>query len=129
MELLPEGQQNTSEVTLADQKKINKFSTLINQRDELDAQLTKYKTEKEYFDDLGLEIELLDEDEKIQYKVGDAFVFLPVLTAVDKIEKENDELDTRILKLDDEIEAIDDQLAELKKELYAKFGNNINLER
>ena len=92
-------------------------------------QLQKLKTEKEYVDDLALEIELLDESDKIQYKVGDVFVFLSVTEAVENIEKENESLDTKVEQLSDEIDEIDQQLAQLKAHLYGKFGQNINLER
>ncbi|QEL62715.1 hypothetical protein CJJ09_004894 [Candidozyma auris] len=75
MELLPSGQQNSVEVLWEDQQKINKFSSLIYKKDALTERLEKLKSEKEYIEDLAMEIELLDEDEKIQYKIGDAFVF------------------------------------------------------
>lgn len=129
MELLPNGQQNTTEVLWEDQQKINKFSSLINKKDSLSSELEKFKSEKEYVDDLALEIELLDEDEPVQYKIGDAFVFLPVSKAVEKIEKENEQLDEKISLVSDEIDEIDSQLAQLKAHLYGKFGKNINLER
>ncbi|EGW35738.1 uncharacterized protein SPAPADRAFT_53903 [Spathaspora passalidarum NRRL Y-27907] len=130
MELLPEGQRNTAtEVTWEDQQRINKFSTIIAKKDEQSAILEKLKTDKEYLDDLSLEIELLDEDEKIQYKIGDAFMLLKVEKAVEKIEQDNEKLSTRINEVCDLIDSYDDQLGELKKYLYAKFGNNINLER
>lgn len=130
MELLPDGQRNTAtEVSWEDQQKINKFSTLINKKDELSATVEKLTSEKEYIDDLALEIELLDEDEKVQYKIGEVFVHLKVEKAVQKIEQENEALDSKISHSNEEIEAIDDQLDELKQALYAKFGNNINLER
>lgn len=129
MELLPQGQKNTTEVLWEDQQKINQFSSFVNKKDSLVDELEKYKAEKEYVDDLALEIELLDEDEKIQYKIGDAFVFVAVATAVEMIEKENELLDAKIDASTDEIEAIDSELAKLKAHLYGKFGNNINLER
>ncbi|KAF3986417.1 hypothetical protein FT663_04547 [Candidozyma haemuli var. vulneris] len=129
MELLPSGQQNAVEVLWEDQQKINKFSSLIYKKDTLSERLEKLKTEKEYIDDLAIEIELLDEDEKIQYKIGDAFVFLKVDAAVEAINKQNESLDTKISELSDQIDEIEDQLASYKKDLYAKFGNNIQLER
>ncbi|WPK26525.1 hypothetical protein PUMCH_003880 [Australozyma saopauloensis] len=129
MELLPQGQKNTTEVLWEDQQKINKFSSLINQKDSLTDQLKSLQSEKEYIDDLALEIELLDEDEKIQYRIGDSFVFVTVTRAVDMIEAENELLDGKINSLSEKIEGIDSQLALLKAHLYGKFGNNINLER
>ncbi|KAI5965902.1 uncharacterized protein KGF55_001266 [Candida pseudojiufengensis] len=130
MELLPEGQRNTAtEVSWEDQQKINKFSTLVNKKDNSLIILEKLKTEKEYLDDLSMELELLDEDEKIQYKLGDCFVFLPVSKALTKIEQNDTKLTDQINEIENQIENYDENLKELKKHLYAKFGNNINLER
>jgi prefoldin subunit 4 len=130
MELLPEGQKNTStEVTWNDQQKINKFSTLIGKKDEAADELTKLKTEKEYLDDLLLEIELIDEDEKIQYKIGEVFVFLEHDKAIARLEKSNEELDVKLKLTETAIADIDQKLDVLKAQLYQKFGSNINLER
>lgn len=130
MELLPQGQKNTStEVEWQDQQKINQFSTLINNKDELELELSTLKQELDYFDDLSLEIELLDEDEKIQYKLGDCFIFLSVQSATKRIEAEQTQLKDKIESIDEKMVKIDEKLAELKAALYDKFGNNINLER
>ncbi|CAK9439893.1 uncharacterized protein LODBEIA_P39930 [Lodderomyces beijingensis] len=130
MELLPEGQRNTAtEVEWSDQQKINKFSRLVSKQDKLQHTLVKYKQEKEYLDDLQLELELLDEDESIQYKVGDFFLFMRVSEALDKIESDDKSLSGKIESVENELEQFEDELASLKKELYAKFGKNINLER
>ena len=130
MELLPDGQRNTAtEVSWDDQQKINKFSTLINKKDENLEVLKKLKEEKEYLDDLSLEIELLDEDEKIQYKVGEVFIFMKVNKVIEKIEVDNEGLTEKISNIESLVEEIDDQLESYKKQLYARFGNNINLER
>lgn len=130
MELLPQGQKNTAtEVSWEDQQRINKFSSLINKKDDLQDTLKNYTVEKEYLDDLGLEIEMLDEEEKIQYKIGEAFFFLSADQATLKIEKQDEELASKISKTEETIDEIDEELASLKKQLYAKFGSNINLER
>lgn len=130
MELLPEGQTNTTtEVTWEDQQKINKFSTLVTAKDDYISELEKAKSEKEYLDDLALELELVDDEEKINYKIGEAFVLLKATDAVARIEKENEDLDSKIANLESKIEDLDETLNELKVQLYAKFGKNINLER
>ncbi|KAG7863515.1 hypothetical protein KL919_000830 [Ogataea angusta] len=129
MELLPEGQKNTTEVTWQDQQKINSFSTLISKKDALSATLDENKQEKEYLDDLALEIELVDEDEKLNYKIGDSFVLMKQSEIVDRLEKDQELLDSKISELESQIEDIDQELNNLKKLLYAKFGNAINLER
>ncbi|QPG75925.1 hypothetical protein FOA43_003311 [Brettanomyces nanus] len=129
MELLPEGQKNNTEVNWEDQQKINNFSTLIARKDRLSEELKGYRTEKEYLDDLSMEIELLDEDEKVNYKIGDAFILLKQEEAVEKLQQENDHLDNEISRLESLVEDLDGKLAVLKKQLYAKFGTAINLER
>lgn len=129
MELLPKGQSNSVQVLWEDQQNINKFSSLINEKDELTAELEKLKTEKEYLDDLSLELELLDEDEKIQYKLGDIFVFMKVSKVLERIESDGEILGGKLDDLDSKIEDLDSQLTDLKALLYTKFGNNINLER
>lgn len=130
MELLPEGQQNTAtEVKWEDQQQINKFSTLINRKDEQQEELDKLKQEKEYLQDLSLEMELLDEDSKVQYKIGDTFVFIKVSKALLKIEHENEILTKKVDEYESHIDTLDEELSRLKLSLYAKFGKNINLER
>lgn len=130
MELLPEGQKNTTtEVTWEDQQKINKFSTLVTAKDDYISELEKAKSEKEYLDDLALELELVDDEEKINYKIGEAFILMKASDAVTRIEKENEDLDSKITNLGSKIDELDETLNELKVQLYAKFGKNINLER
>lgn len=130
MELLPEGQKNTAtEVTWDDQQKINKFSTLIGKKDEATEELAKLNTEKEYLDDLLLELELLDEDDKVQYKIGEVFVALKQEAAISRLEKSNTDLEGKVEAIETSISEIDDKLDSLKSQLYEKFGSNINLER
>ncbi|RCK55624.1 Prefoldin subunit 4 [Candida viswanathii] len=130
MELLPEGQTNTStEVTLSDQRKINKFSTLIYKKDTVVARRDALRVEKEYLDDLTMELELLDEDETVNYKVGDGFIEMRVSDALERVEGELERLGGEIDGLEEEIDGFDSELGELKVALYDKFGKNINLER
>lgn len=126
---LPEGQKNQVEVTFEDQKKINEFSKLIQKKDSLSAELNKQKQEKEYLDDVSMEIELIDEDELVNYKVSSVFVKLKQEDAVEKLEKDGELLDGQISELETKLETIDDKLSDLKTQLYTKFGDNINLER
>lgn len=129
MELLPEGKKNTVQVTYEDQQKINEFSKLIMRKDVCQADLNKQRQEKEYLDDVSLEIELIDEDEKIQYKIGELFVFMKQEKVVQQLEKDTEVIDSKIESLESKESQIDERLSTLKNELYAKFGDNINLER
>lgn len=76
-----------------------------------------------------MEIELIDEDELVNYRISSAFVKLKQEDAVARLEKDTELLDGTIEELESKIEQIDERVAELKKALYTKFGNNINLER
>lgn len=129
MELLPEGQKNTAKVTFEDQQKINEFSKLIMRKDVIGQELDIQRQEKEYFDDVSLEIELIDEDEPVQYKVGVVFLHLKQKEVVEQLEKDLESTQARIDELENEQDGLDAQLKELKSVLYAKFGDNINLER
>lgn len=87
MELLPQGQRNNTQVTFEDQQKINEFSKLIMRKDAIAQELSLQREEKEYLDDVSLEIELIDEDEPVQYKVGDLFIFMKQSKVTAQLEK------------------------------------------
>jgi len=76
-----------------------------------------------------MEIELIDEDELVNYKVSSVFIKMKQTDAVEKLEKDSEALDETISELDSKLEVIDDKLSDLKTQLYTKFGDNINLER
>lgn len=129
MELLRQGQRNNTQVTFEDQQKINEFSKLIMRKDAIAQELSLQREEKEYLDDVSLEIELIDEDEPVQYKVGDLFIFMKQSKVTAQLEKDAERLDNKIETLEDKQRDIDSRLDALKATLYAKFGDNINLER
>ncbi|QID87635.1 Prefoldin subunit 4 [Saccharomyces pastorianus] len=129
MELLPQGQRNNTQVTFEDQQKINEFSKLIMRKDTVAQELTLQKQEKEYLDDVSLEIELIDEDEPVQYKVGDLFILMKQSKVAAQLEEDAQLLEDKIQTLQDKQGEIDGRLDALKASLYAKFGDNINLER
>ncbi|KAJ2597926.1 hypothetical protein GGF39_002851 [Coemansia sp. RSA 1721] len=117
------------EVNWEDQNRINQFSKLNTRMDRLEDEYKAQKTEKEYLDDLAMEIELLDEDEPVLYKIGDAFVKIPLEDAQARLEKAKEDIDSCVDDLDSQITQISTEMDELKKTLYAKFGQAINLER
>ncbi|KAJ1816799.1 hypothetical protein LPJ56_004213, partial [Coemansia sp. RSA 2599] len=117
------------EVSWEDQSRINQFSKLNTRLDRLEDEYKAQKTEKEYLDDLAMEIELLDEDEPVIYKIGDAFVKITMEEAQARLEKAKEDIDSCVDDLDNQITEISAEMEELKKKLYAKFGQAINLER
>lgn len=76
-----------------------------------------------------MELELADEDEPIRHKIGDAFVHVPVAEALERVGKESERLDGEIQDHKNKMDEVHNKMADLKKDLYAKFGNAINLEK
>lgn len=147
MELLPEGTQNTSQVLFEDQQQINKFSTLMTHYDRLNDRLKHLEEDKEQIDDVTLELELVDEDELVDYLIGGqtpensanesgsamigdgCFVKLKQSKVMENLELRSNEIEGEIESVRKEIESLSKTLSSLKSTLYAKFGNAINLER
>lgn len=129
MELLPQGKKNNTNVTYEDQQKINKFSKLIMRKDNLEKELSQQRQEKEYLDDVSLEIELIDEDDMVSYKVGALFLQLKQSEVVEQLEKDMESVDNLIDSLETQDSELNEEIRVLKSSLYAKFGDNINLER
>lgn len=78
--------------------------------------------------DVQMELELIDEDEKVQYRIGDSFVFLPQSEALERLETDTEAATRAIEQKERDIDDITQSMSILKKDLYAKFGNAINLE-
>ncbi|KAI7872967.1 Prefoldin subunit 4 [Spinellus fusiger] len=141
------------EVSWADQQKINAFSKLTAKIDYLEEQHEKLKgvviavvvvslpvlipvlhipliqQEKEYLDDVSMELELADEDEPVRYKVGDTFAHMPACDAIERVAKDTELMQLELDSLQSEMETVQGKMTELKASLYAKFGNAINLEK
>ncbi|KAJ2890824.1 hypothetical protein IWW38_003924, partial [Coemansia aciculifera] len=83
----------------------------------------------EYLDDLATEMELLDDEEPVLYKIGDTFVKLTLEGAQTRLEKDKTTIDLRVDELDTKISDTCSEMDGLKRELYTKFGKAINLEK
>lgn len=146
MELLPEGTQNTNQVTFQDQQEINEFSTLMTHYDRLNDQLARLEADKEQVDDVTLELELVDEDELVDFLIGGeipetagenssslvgdgCFVKMKQSEVMQRLETRANELEEKIGSTKAEIDTLNKTLSSLKSSLYAKFGSAINLER
>ncbi|KAH7263519.1 Prefoldin subunit-domain-containing protein [Fusarium tricinctum] len=116
------------EVRREDQDKINRFSRLHQRELVLEDELSTKTKEKEELDDLSTELELADEDEKIQYKIGDAFFHVSVEQAQEMLEQATGKLEEESTSLEEKLSSIREEMTKLKVELYARFGKQINLE-
>ncbi|KAI1084653.1 prefoldin subunit 4 [Whalleya microplaca] len=116
------------EVRREDQERINKFSRLHQRELNLEEELKTKSKEKEELDDITMELELADEDDKIPYKIGDAFFHLPLPQAQEMLEASNSRIDEDVSVLEDKLGTLREEMTQLKVELYARFGRSINLE-
>lgn len=84
--------------------------------------------DKEYLEDLENELELADEDETFPYRIGDAFIHLPLDEVQLRLTSEKEEVMTDVENLEEELQGIKEEMNELKLALKTKFGDSINLE-
>ncbi|TWU78893.1 hypothetical protein ED733_007792 [Metarhizium rileyi] len=128
--LSKEDEQADDEVQVRreDQDKINKFSRLHQRELAMEEVLKSKNKEKEELDDLSTELELADEDDKIQYKIGDAFFHISLEQAQEMLESATTRIEEETSQLEDKISLVREEMQQLKVELYARFGKQINLE-
>ncbi|KAH7389907.1 Prefoldin subunit-domain-containing protein [Pyrenochaeta sp. MPI-SDFR-AT-0127] len=116
------------EVRREDQEKINRFSSLHQKEESLEEELRGKIKEKEDLEEISTELELVDEDEKVPYKVGDCFVSLPQPQVLELLEASTETIDEEVEGLKSKLEGVQEEMGELKKALYGRFGRSINLE-
>ncbi|EEQ84136.1 hypothetical protein RJZ56_000542 [Blastomyces dermatitidis] len=117
-----------TEVRREDQEKINRFSRLHQRETMLEEQLKAKHKDKEDLEEVSMELELADEDEKIPYKIGDSFISLPLSEAQSLLTASTERIDEEVSKLEENLSDVRDELQQLKVALYARFGRSINLE-
>ncbi|MCJ1347199.1 hypothetical protein MMC31_005420 [Peltigera leucophlebia] len=116
------------EVRREDQDKINSFSRLHQREMLLEEDLKSKAKEKEDLEELSNELELVDEDEKLPYKLGDAFFSLPLPAVQGLISASTEKIDKSVSAVESQLSEIREKMGELKIQLYARFGKSINLE-
>ncbi|KAI1826826.1 Prefoldin subunit-domain-containing protein [Xylaria intraflava] len=116
------------QVRREDQDKINKFSRLHQRELNLEEELKSKNKEKEELDDVTLELELADEDEKVPYKIGDAFFHISLSQAQEMLASSTSRIEEELSELEDKMGTTREEMQQLKVELYARFGRSINLE-
>ncbi|KAG0050359.1 hypothetical protein BGZ83_004861 [Gryganskiella cystojenkinii] len=120
------------QVSWQDQQNINEFSKFNAKLQLLEESYDSKKTEKEYLDDLTAELEeleLTDEEALVKYRIGEAFVSLTLEAAQERNTKAKEELDEELAQIKGQMDEAIEKMDALKKVLYARFGNAINLEK
>uniref|UniRef100_T1J251 Prefoldin subunit 4 n=1 Tax=Strigamia maritima TaxID=126957 RepID=T1J251_STRMM len=122
-------------ITYEDQQKINKFARQNARLEDLKDELKTKQKEFQNLDDACDEVLLLEgEDYQFSlififtYMLGEVFVCHDVDETQQMLLKAKTKLQDDIENLQTNCDRIKQVMAELKAQLYAKFGNNINLE-
>ncbi|KAG7472052.1 hypothetical protein MATL_G00104530 [Megalops atlanticus] len=116
-------------VTFEDQQKINKFARNTNRMTELKDEIEAKKKALQNLEDASDDIMMFDDDTLlVPYQIGDVFISHTQEETQDMLETAKGSLKEEIQTLEGRVSSIQEVLASLKVQLYAKFGNNINLE-
>uniref|UniRef100_A0A6T8A4P7 Prefoldin subunit 4 n=1 Tax=Prymnesium polylepis TaxID=72548 RepID=A0A6T8A4P7_9EUKA len=116
------------EVRWEDQQKINTFGRLNTRMHDLEDEIKEKVSKSELLDDAANEIILADDDELIRYVFGECYFEVSKDRADELLEEQKAKVDEEVETLKKELGGINDTLTNLKKQLYARFGGNINLE-
>ncbi|XP_015220088.1 prefoldin subunit 4 [Lepisosteus oculatus] len=116
-------------VTFEDQQKINKFARNTNRMTELKEEIEAKKKSLQNLEDASDDIMMFDDDTLlIPYQIGDVFISHTQEETQDMLDTGKELLKEEIKALEGRVASIQQILSDLKVQLYAKFGNNINLE-
>uniref|UniRef100_S4R7L1 Prefoldin subunit 4 n=1 Tax=Petromyzon marinus TaxID=7757 RepID=S4R7L1_PETMA len=116
-------------VTFEDQQQINKFARnntrLVDLKDEIELK----KKELQNLQDAADDLMMLDDDSMlIPYHIGEVFICHSQEETQEMLEAAKKSMEEEIAALEARAVTIKKLLSELKVQLYAKFGTNINLE-
>ncbi|XP_008558973.1 probable prefoldin subunit 4 [Microplitis demolitor] len=115
-------------ISYEDQQKINKFAKQNAQMDDLKEELKMKQNDLKNLQDASDELSLMDDDAKIPYRIGDLFVSQDVEKTQKCLEEAKDKKLSEIKLLELKCADLKSVMTDLKAQLYAKFGNHINLE-
>ncbi|CAG7854626.1 Prefoldin subunit 4 {ECO:0000256/PIRNR:PIRNR016477} [Serendipita indica DSM 11827] len=105
------------EVNWEDQQRINTFSKTNTRFQNLQEELEVAKKEKEALEDITTELELADEDQPVLYRVGEAFVHLPLDQAQKRLAADAEVVEAEVARLQDALDMCQSTMKELKLQL------------
>ncbi|KAF4660119.1 Prefoldin subunit 4 [Perkinsus chesapeaki] len=115
------------DVTMDDQLRINRFSRLNQTYEELEEEVEQMKEKLRLCNSAVEEVELCMDDDGLMLSVGECFVPVDEDEALENVEAKKDALNVEMKKLTEKSDAIQEEMKDLKRVLYAKFGDTINL--
>uniref|UniRef100_A0A023FG56 Prefoldin subunit 4 n=1 Tax=Amblyomma cajennense TaxID=34607 RepID=A0A023FG56_AMBCJ len=107
---------------------INNFARQNARLEDATEEMKQLEQELRNLEDAADEILVVEDDIPIPYQLGDVFVNLDSEEAQQMLEQAKAQNKERTAVLEEETRTIKSIMAELKSQLYNKFGNNINLE-
>nr|CAG4635853.1 EOG090X0JBP [Artemia franciscana] len=112
-----------------DQQKINKFARLNARFEELKDELKSMQNDLKNIEDASDDIMLLDEAAgPIPFMIGEAFIHCSQDEAQERLSSSKTGLENQMKSLEYAMNEVKSNMSDLKTQLYAKFGSNINLE-
>eukprot|EP00939_MAST-03C_sp_MAST-3C-sp1_P002923 g2923.t1 len=120
-----------TQVRAEDQNRINEFSRNNARMAEIEEEYSRAKTKLESYQDAEDAVEEISCDYNpgdIKLLVGESFVDVGEDFAEKHVEEKKKELKGVVKRYKDELGALRKRQGELKKALYGRFGNAINLE-
>ncbi|TRY99421.1 hypothetical protein DNTS_006588 [Danionella cerebrum] len=116
-------------VTFEDQQKINKFARNTNRMSELKDEIEAKKKSLQNLEDASDDLMMCEDDSMlVPYQIGDVFISHSQEETQEMLEAAKEALQDEIKALEGRVSSIQGVLGDLKIQLYAKFGNNINLD-
>lgn len=136
-----ENKDNEPEVTEEDQSRICRFSWLHQNLPQLETSVQKQKDELQELKDAVDEVMLADLEvsddahhsdalflPKVMVKVGDVFMDMAENTTLEYLQEQQIKLEADLDRSTTEMQSVRDEISTLKRSLYAKLGNQIQLE-
>jgi len=124
---MPQAEEDV-EVRLEDQQAINQFGRLNTRMHELEDEIKEKRSQHDQLDDAANELILGDDAEPVRVQYGECYFEVGKERADELLESRKDAVADEISELESQLGTIRQTLAGLKKQLYARFGGNINLE-
>ncbi|XP_045121136.1 prefoldin subunit 4-like isoform X2 [Portunus trituberculatus] len=116
-------------ITYEDQQKINRFARCNARHGDIKEELKIKENDLQNLQDAEDEMMIaLDSDEKVPFMVGEVFIMKSQEESQEAIGAQRETLQEEISALNGRSSELQDTMTQLKGDLYAKFGNNINLE-
>ncbi|KAF8787112.1 Prefoldin subunit 4 like protein [Argiope bruennichi] len=126
--------ENEMHVSFEDQQKINKFARHNARLDDIIEELKSKENELQALEDAEADLMLSMDKDKVPYPFYkcvlscDVFAFISIDEAQQMLDEKKENVNLEAKALRDQQESIKQMMSDLKVQLYAKFGNNINLE-